>query len=184
MRSEQAGRADIPITESDERPEAAATVTSVPDFGACRKAQNGNHEFGGSGPEFQEKILEIMAGQISNVHAVMPKLTPGGDEHPNLNIKLEGRPNTTKSSLGLRESKPNKPKSMWTRLNRMDVGPIESASIITKSMTGKRGMEDALAAEYNRDTESTFHKCSKVVKEDGNEVNISAGGDDHLCREQ
>lgn len=51
-------------------------------------------------------------------------------------------------------------------------------------MTGKRGMEDALVAEYNRDTKSTFHKCSKVVKEDGNEVNISAGVDDHPCREQ
>lgn len=100
MRSEQAGRANIPVTESDERPEVAATVTSVPDFGACRKAQNGNHEFGGSGLEFQEKILEIMASQISNVHEVMPKLTSGGDEHPNLNIKSEGGPNTTKSSLG------------------------------------------------------------------------------------
>jgi len=178
------GITDVPATESDERLEAATAVARVPDYRAHRKTQNGNHEFGGSGPEIQEKISEVNAAQISIVDELMPKLTPGGDVHPNLNVKSKGVSNTTNSSLGHTKLKPNKPKLTWTRLNRMDVGPIESAGIIMKFTTGKRGMEDALTAECNRDTEPTSHKRSNVVREDGNTINISAGVDDHPCQEK
>ena len=184
MRFEPMGITDVPATESDERLEVVTAAARVPDYRARRQTQNGNHEFGGSGLEIQEKISEVNAAQISIMDELMPKLIPSGDVHPNLNVELEGVSNTTNSSLGHMESKPNKPKLMWTRLNRMDVGPIESAGIIMKSMTGKRGMEDALTAECNRDTEPTSHKCSKVVKEDGNTVNISVAVDDHPCWEK
>ena len=183
MRSKPTGRTDVTATESDERLEAMTAAARVPDYRARRKIQNRNHEVGGNGLEIQKKISEVNATQISNVDELMPKLTPGGDMHPNLNDESKVGSNTTNSSLGHMELKPNKPKLTWIRLNRMDVGPIETTSIIMKSMMGERGLEDVLTAECNRDTEPTSHKCSKVVMEDGIIENISVGVDDHPYQE-
>lgn len=185
IRPEPASRADAPATKSDEGQRAATVVAMVPDSKARQKTQNGNHVVEGSVLNIQEKISKVNAAQISNMDELMPKYPLSGDV-PNLNEESQGAPNITNLVLGLgdTESKPNRPKCTWTRLIRMDIGPIESASSIMKSTTGKRGVEDVRNAECNRVTELMSHKCSKVDTEDGNIANISAEVDNHPCREQ
>ena len=68
------------------------------------------------------------------------KLPPTGDLYPNLNVDSNGAPNTFNSGLGYTVSKPNRPKSTWTRSNRMDVGPLDIANSTIKSTMGKRGV--------------------------------------------
>ena len=92
--------------------------------------------------------------------------------------------NTTIPSLGHMELKPNKLKSTWTRLNRMNVGPLTSADIMLQSTTSKRGLEDVMNPDCIIETEATYHKLSKGNREDVRADNTSAGVDDHPCLEQ
>nr|XP_023910504.1 uncharacterized protein LOC112022158 [Quercus suber] len=132
----------------------------------------------------EEKISEVNAAHNSNVNDLLPIFSPSGDVHQILNDESNGVTNTSNSSLGQVELKPNRPKATWTRLNKMDVGPIESTNFKMKPITGKRGMEEAMNPDSNRDAETLFHKRSKVDKEDGIAANTSARVDDHPCREQ
>nr|POE88502.1 uncharacterized protein CFP56_53788 [Quercus suber] len=163
-RSEAKNRTGATATENDGRLEAATAANSVPEYRARRKTQDGNSVIGGSGPDSQEKITEINAAKISKMNDPLPKFTSQGDMHANLHDELDGGSNSTNLSVGLKESKPNKPKLKWTRLNRMEVGPIETTSIIMKSITGKRGLEDAMNVECSRDTEPSSQKRSNPTK--------------------
>ena len=114
----------------------------------------------------------------------MPLLSPKGAGQQFLNDESNGKFSITNSSLGQVEAKPNKPKSTWTRLNRMDIGPLVSTNFKMESRTGKRGLEEVMSADSNRDAEPKYYKCTKGDKEDGNAENTSAGVDDHPCQEQ
>ena len=138
--------------------------------------------FGGSGPEIPEKISAITAAQNSNV--VDPLHPPSGAVHQKLIDETNVESNTTIPSLGHMELKPNKLKSTWTRLNRMDVRPLVSADIMLKSTTGKRGLEDVLNPDCIKEAKATYRKRSKGNREDGRANNTSVGVDDHPCREQ
>nr|POF24583.1 hypothetical protein CFP56_75700 [Quercus suber] len=155
------GRTDAPATESNEVQETAAAVARVKDSSNSQRAQNGRHGCGGNVTEVQEKISEDNAAPYSNVEKLMPGFTQGGDYEPNLNNESTVV-NTTSSVLGHLESKPNKPKATWTRLNRMEVGPPISASSVIKPTLGKRNMGDTLDKDYNIETEYTSLKRSKV----------------------
>ena len=112
------------------------------------------------------------------------KLPPTGDLYPNLNVDSNGAPNTFNSGLGYTVSKPNRPKSTWTRSNRMDVGPLDIANSTIKSTMGKRGVGEVLVEDCNREIETTSNKRSKVDGEDGKSAYISVGVEDHPCQEQ
>ena len=120
----------------------------------------------------------------SNVADTMPLLSPKGAGHQFLNDEANGKFSIITSSLGQGDAKPNKPKSTWTRLNRMDVGPLVSTNFKMESRTGKRGLEEVLNTDRNRDAKPKYYKRSKGDKEDGNAENTSAGVADHHCREQ
>nr|POF08695.1 hypothetical protein CFP56_04813 [Quercus suber] len=156
------GRTDVRATESNEVQETAAAVARVKDSSNSQRAQNGRHGCGGNVTEVQEKISEDNATPYSNVEKLMPSFTQGGDSEPNLNNESTVV-NTTNSVLGHLESKPNKPKATWTRLNRMEVRPPTSASSVIKPTLGKRNMGDTLDEDYNRETEYTSLKRSKLV---------------------
>ena len=86
----------------------------------------------------------------------MPLLSPEGARHQFLNDEANGKFSITNSSLAQVEAKPSKPKSTWTRLNRMDFGPLVSTNFKMESRTGKRGLEEVLNADSNRDADSSF----------------------------
>ncbi|KAK7849206.1 uncharacterized protein CFP56_003427 [Quercus suber] len=128
---ESIGRTDGRATESNEVQETAAATARVKDPSNSQRAQNGRHGCGGNVIEVQEKISEDNAAPLLNVEKVMPSFTQGGNAEPNLNNESTVV-HTTSSTLGHVESKPNKPKATWTRLNRMEVGPPNSVSSVLK----------------------------------------------------
>ena len=73
-----------------------------------------------------------------------------------------------------------KPKNTWTRINRMDFGLGGLARAITLPVLGKRELKDGEVGQY----EERNTKRGKIVEEEGNIVDISAGVDSHPCREQ
>nr|POE71655.1 isoform 2 of probable 3-hydroxyisobutyrate dehydrogenase-like 1, mitochondrial [Quercus suber] len=157
---ESIGRTDGRATESNEVQETAAATARVKDPSNSQRAQNGRHGCGGNVIEVQEKISEDNAAPLLNVEKVMPSFTQGGNAEPNLNNESTVV-HTTSSTLGHVESKPNKPKATWTRLNRMEVGPPNSVSSVLKPTLGKRNKGDTLDEDFNRETEHTV--CSVLL---------------------
>lgn len=73
-----------------------------------------------------------------------------------------------------------KPKSTWTRFNRMEFGPGGLARAITLPTLGKRDMRDDVGEQVDENE----HKRGKVVNEEGVSDDLSMGVDNHLCRKQ
>ena len=184
MRSEPVGSTNTPTTKNDKEIEVMTAVARVLEFRAGQESQNGNSMVEGSVTEISENILVVNADNNSNVADIMSLLSPKGVGHQFLNDEANGKFSITNSSLGQVEAKPNKPKSTWTRLNRMDIGPLVSINIKMESRTGKRGLEEVMNADSNRDAEPKYYKPTKGDKEDGKAENSLAGVDDHPCREQ
>ena len=188
MRSELMGSIDTPATKTatkiDEETEVMTTMTRALEFRAGQDSRNGNSVFKGSVTEIPESISVVNADNNSNVADTMPLLLPKRAGHQFLNDEANGKFSIITSSLGQGDAKPNKPKSTWTRLNRMDVGPLVSTNFKMESRTGKRGLEEVLNTDKNRDAKPKYYKRSKGDKEDGNAENTSAGVADHHCREQ
>ena len=139
---------------------------------------------GGSVAEFSEKISVVNAAINSKEADTVPLFPLNETVNQNLNIEANGKPNMDNSSLGHAEAKPNKPKTTWTRLNRMDIGPLVSSNNKLKSVMGKRGLEEIMNADVYNEAEPTYYKRTKGDKEDGKPDNTAAGVDDHPCREQ
>ena len=74
----------------------------------------------------------------------------------------------------------SKPKTTWTRINRMDFGLGGLARAITFPTLGKRDMRDTVGERI--DEHET--KRGKVINEEGLSKEISAGVDSHPCRKQ
>ena len=86
--------------------------------------------------------------------------------------------NNTKTMV---ESRPSsiKPKNTWTRITRVDFGLGGLAKGIALPGLGKRELRDG---EVRQHEEQNIER-SKIVEEEGNFVDISAGVDSHPCRE-
>ena len=138
----------------------------------------------GSVAEFLEKISVVNAAINSNEDDKVPLLPLNEAGNQNLNTVANGKSNMDNSRLGHAEAKPNKPKPTWTRLNRMDIGPLVPSNNNLKSIMGKRGLEDILYEDNYSEAEPTYSKHSKGDKEDGKPDNTAAGVDDHPCQEQ
>ena len=73
-----------------------------------------------------------------------------------------------------------KPKSTWTRFNRMEFGLGGLARAITLPTLGKRNLRD----DVDEQVDGNEHKRGKVDNEDGFSEDLSAGVDSHPCRKQ
>uniref|UniRef100_A0A7N2MUN9 DUF4283 domain-containing protein n=1 Tax=Quercus lobata TaxID=97700 RepID=A0A7N2MUN9_QUELO len=73
-----------------------------------------------------------------------------------------------------------KPKSTWTRINRMDFGLGGLARAIEISGLGKRELSDGEIGQYKEQR----NKRSKQDEVEGSFVDTSAGVNSHPCREQ
>ena len=184
MKSDLVGRADTSESENDEKTEVVMVGTRVSKYRAGQDARNGNCVVEGSVAEFPEKILVVNAAINANEDDKVPLLPLNEAGNQNLNSVANGKSNMDNSRLGHAEAKPNRPKPTWTRLNRMDSGPVVSSNNNLKSIVGKRGLEDFLYEDNSREAEPTYSKRSKGDKEDGKPDNTAAGVDDHPCREQ
>nr|POF00459.1 hypothetical protein CFP56_43316 [Quercus suber] len=73
-----------------------------------------------------------------------------------------------------------RPKTTWTRINRMDFGLGGLTRAITLSSLGKRDVRETSSGQV----EDHEAKRGRVLDEEDNLVDISAGVDSHPCREQ
>ena len=165
-RATSMGSFDDQAKERSEVHDATMALTRAQTSMECRKSQNGNLGIGDVAPDILEQISEDDAAQDSNKDTPIMILPLYGDLIPNLNRDSNVVSSTVNLVLGHMDLKPNKPKSMWTRMVRMDVGPSDIANNIIKPMMGKRGLGDVLVEDCNRETEAGSHKCSKVDVED------------------
>ena len=138
----------------------------------------------GSVAEFPKKFLVVNAAINANEDDKVSLLPLNEAGNQNLNFVANGKSNMDNSRFDHAEANPNRPKPTWTRLNRMDYGPVVSSNNNLKSIVGKRGLEDFLYEDNSREAEPTYSKRSKGDKEDGKPDNTTAGMDDHPCREQ
>ena len=138
----------------------------------------------GNVAESQEKISEVNDTINSKEDDTVPLLTLNEAGNKSLNPVANGKSIMDNSRLGQAEAKPNKPTPTWTRLTRMDTGPLVSSNTNLKSIMGKRGLKEFLFEADSREAEPTSSKRSKGDKEDGKPDNTAAGVDDHPCREQ
>ena len=180
----QWGSFDDQVKERSEVHDVETALTRAQTSMERQKSQNGNLRIGETTPNIPEQISKDDAAQNSNKDTPVTILPLCGDLIPNLNTDSNVVPSTVNLVLGHTDLKANKPKSMWTRMVRMDVGPSDIANNIIKPTMGKRGMGDVLVEDCNRETEAGSHKCSKVDVEDGKSAYLSAGVVDHPCQEQ
>lgn len=82
-----------------------------------------------------------------------PLLAPDEALDSSLNKDSSNGPKSVKTNLGQAEPQPVSTKRTWTRINRMEVGPLERSLSTQSSMLAKRQMEDTL--ENNGETEFT-----------------------------
>ena len=73
-----------------------------------------------------------------------------------------------------------KPKSTWTRFNRMEFGLGGLACAITFPSLGKRDMRDDVGEQVDENE----HKRGKVVNEGGVSEDLSTGVDSYPCQKQ
>ena len=139
--------------ERSEVHDVAMTLTRAQTSMEGRKSQNGNLGIGGNVPDIPEQISKDNAAQNSNKVTPITLLQLYGDLVPNLNIDSNVVPSTVNPVLGHTELKPNKPKSTWTRMVRMNVGPSDIANNTFKPTMGKRGLGDVLFEDCNKETE-------------------------------
>ena len=102
---------------------------------------------------FRSKSRRIMQLKIQTRFTPIMLLQLYGDLVPNLNIDSNVVPSIVNPVLGHTELKPNKPKSTWTRMVRMNVGPSDIANNTFKPTMGKRGLGDVLFEDCNKETE-------------------------------
>ena len=73
-----------------------------------------------------------------------------------------------------------RPKTTWTRINRIDFGLGGLARAITLPSLGKRDVKETSSGQF----EEHEAKRVRVLNEEDNFVDISAGVDNHPCREK
>ena len=110
------------------------TMARLSENRASQESRNGNCVVGGSVVEIPEKISVVNADIKSNMDDILLLFSSNGAVHQILNDKANGTSNITNSSLGHAKAKPNQPKTTWTRLNRMDIGPLVSSNNKLKSI--------------------------------------------------
>nr|POF14646.1 hypothetical protein CFP56_26747 [Quercus suber] len=156
------GNFDDQDKERSKVPDATTTLIGAQTPLERRKSQNGNLGIGGHVPDILERISGEDATQNSKNDSPVTLSPLCEDLFPNLTTISNGRPSTVNSVVGQTDLKPTKPKGTWTRMARMDVGPLDKASNIPKPTTGKRELGDALFENGNTETEAGFYKRSKV----------------------
>ena len=109
---------------------------------------------------------------VSNLEVVQAEYKADGLSHNSLTAidKLtdDFGPSTTK------------PKTTWTFINRMDIGLGGSARTISLPPLGEREVRETSSGQ----TEEHETKRGRVLNEEDNVVDISAGVDSHPCRKQ
>ena len=98
-------------------------------------------------------------------------MSDGFQEH----VPLTNELSTTGSGLSN-----SKPKTTWTRINKMDFGLDGLARAITLPTLGKRDTRNIVGEQI--DEHKT--KRGKVINEEGLPKEISVGVDSHPCRKQ
>ena len=68
----------------------------------------------------------------------VPSLAPNGDVDLNLNEDSNNRLKEVNNELGLADTQPNKLKTKWTRISRMDVGLSDLNITTSKLKLGER----------------------------------------------
>ena len=134
MRYEPVGSTNTPASKNEDKAKVMTTVARVSKYRAGHKSQNGNCVVGGSVAEIPKKISVVNADINSNEANTVPLFPLNEAMHQNLNIEANGTSNMDNSSLGHAKAKPNQPKTTWTRLNRMDIGPLVSSNNKLKSI--------------------------------------------------
>jgi len=109
----------------------------------------GKDEMNGKIPRIQEDI-----SSESLIKDSEPLQEPGGASVSCSNKVSSNGPKTNNMELGQAQTKPNSTKKTWTRITRMEVGPVEKSLNTQLSKLGKRQLENAL--EKNDETESTL----------------------------
>ena len=148
----QWGSFDDQVKERSEVHDVETALTRAQTSMERQKSQNGNLRIGETTPNIPEQISKDDAAQNSDKDTPVTILPLCGDLIPNLNTDSNVVPSTVNPVLGHTDLKPNKPKSTWTRMVRMDVGPSDIANNIIKPMMGKRGLGNVLVEDCNRET--------------------------------
>ncbi|KAK7852267.1 uncharacterized protein CFP56_039359 [Quercus suber] len=113
--------------ERSKAPAAATTLTGAQTSLERRKSQNGSLGIGGHGPDIQERISGENETQNSKKDSPVTLSPLCEDLFPNLTTISNGGPSTANLVVGQTDLKPTKPKGTWTRMARMDVGPLDKS---------------------------------------------------------
>ena len=137
----------------------------------------GKDKMNGKIPRIQEDI-----SSESLIKDSEPLQEPGGASVSCSNKVSSNGPKANNMELGQAQTKPDSTKKTWTRITRMEVGPVEKSLNTHLSKLGKRQLENAL--EKNDETEPTLlhQKRSRVSGGDDFSESISAGVEGHPCR--
>ena len=77
---------------------------------------------------------------------------------------------------------PNKQKPKWTRIQRMECGPMEESKDMAKTVLGKRRC--LLSLEEDSNVGAVAGKTKRRKKQDGSPNDEVAGVSQHPCRSQ
>ena len=137
----------------------------------------GKDEINGNIPRIQEDISPEPLIKDSK-----PLQEIGGASVSCSNKVSSNGPKANNMEMGQAQTKPDSTKKTWTRITRMEVGPVEKSLNTQLSKLGKRQLENAL--EKNDETKSTLlhQKRSRVSGGGDFSESISAGVEGHPCR--
>ena len=106
-------------------------------------------------------------------------LVPSGVSVSSSNNDSSNGSKITNIELGQAETQTDSTKRTWTRITRMEVGPLERRLTTHLSKLGNRQMEDALEKNGEAESTSLHLKRSRVSGGHGFSKSISAGEKDH-----
>lgn len=126
-------------------------------------------------------IMQSLKGNAETDTCVKEELSFANSDEVQAKYKVDGLHDHTLLSV----DKPtdefgpstSKPKTTWTRINRMDFGLGGLARAITLPSLGKRDTRENISGQ-NEEHET---KRGRVLNEEGNFVDISVGVDSHPC---